>query len=229
MYLTQNQRNLIERVINAIETGTPDGKYHAISIMKDGPNRIRQITYGRAQTTEYGNLRKLVQMYAVADGMYSSALATYTSNVGSTPLTDDDQFKKLLKDAGRNDPIMKRIQDQFFDEVYFLPAMNWADTHGFTKALSMLVIYDSFIHSGSILRFLRQRFAENPPDMGGNEETWISEYVRVRHDWLRTHSDPILPKTIYRTKAFKEQIAKNNWDLSSVPIMVNGISVSHSI
>ncbi len=225
MYLTMIQRNLIERLINTIETGQPDGDYGAISIYADGPNDIRQITYGRAQTTEYGNLRKLVEMYVAAGGAYSTALASYAGRVGSEPLTDSSQFKKLLKDAGRNDSVMRRIQDQFFEQVYFLPAMRWADDNGFTKALSALVIYDSYIHSGQILWFLRQRFAENPPAMGGNEETWISEYVRVRHDWLVNHHRPAVQRSIYRTKAFKEQIAAANWDLKNVPVNMNGTDV----
>lgn len=225
MYLTTIQRNLIERLINTIETGRPDGDYGAISIYADGPNDIRQITYGRAQTTEYSNLRKLVQMYVAAGGIYSEALALYADKVGSESLTDNAQFKKFLKEAGWNDPVMRRIQDQFFEQVYFLPAMRWADDNGFTKALSALVIYDSYIHSGQILWFLRQRFAENPPTMGGNEETWISEYVRVRHDWLANHHRPAVCKSIYRTKAFKEKIVAANWDLKKVPINMNGTDV----
>ena len=68
---------------------------------------------------------------------------------------------------------MQRIQDDFFDKRYFQPAMQWADTNEFTLPLSALVIYDSFIHSGSILDFLRKRFPEVPPAKGGNEKTWI--------------------------------------------------------
>lgn len=229
MYLTAIQRNLIERLINTIETGRPDGDYGAISIYADGPNDIRQITYGRAQTTEYGNLRKLVQMYVAAGGVYSAALAPYADRIGSEPLTSNAQFKKLLKDAGQSDPVMRRIQDQFFEQVYFLRAMRWADENGFTKALSALIIYDSYIHSGQILWLLRQRFSENPPAMGGNEETWISEYVRVRHDWLASHHRPAVRKSIYRTSAFKEQIAAANWDLKKVPIEMNGTDVYPSL
>lgn len=225
MYLTAMQRNLIERVINTIETGRPEGEYGAISIYADGPHDIRQITYGRAQTTEYGNLRKLVQMYVAAGGTYSAALAPFADKVGSEPLTNNAPFKGLLRDAGRKDPVMRRIQDQFFEEVYFLPAMRWADDNGFTKALSALVIYDSYIHSGGILWFLRQRFAENPPSLGGSEETWIEEYVRVRHDWLANHEKQILRATIYRTQCFKEQIRGGNWDLKTVPILMNGVDV----
>ncbi len=225
MYLTAIQRNLIERLINTIESGRPDGDYGAISIYADGPNDIRQITYGRAQTTEYGNLRKLVHMYVAAGGACSAAMVPYADKVGSEPLTESAQFKKLLRDAGRSDPVMRTIQDQFFEQVYFLPAMRWADDNGFTKALSALVIYDSFIHSGQVLWFLRQRFAENPPALGGKEETWVSEYVRVRHEWLSSHHRPAVRKSIYRTQAFKEQIATGNWDLKVVPVHMNGIDV----
>lgn len=225
MYLTATQRNLIERIINKIETGKPDGDYGAISIYADGPNDIRQITYGRAQTTEYGNLRKLVKMYVAAGAAQSAALAAYADKVGSVGLTDDDTFKNLLRTAGRNDPVMQTIQDQFFEKVYFSPSMQWADDNGFITALSALVIYDSFIHSGQILWLLRQRFDESPPAIGGNEKVWISEYVNARHKWLSTHHRPAVRKSIYRTKAFKEQIEKGNWNLEIVPVNMNGTDV----
>jgi chitosanase len=220
------QRNIIERVINAAETGKPAGDYAAISIYADGPHDIKQITYGRAQTTEYGNLRKLVEMYVQANGSFSLALKPYAEKVGSLPLTDNAEFKALLRNAGKNDPVMRNIQDQFFDKVYFTPAMKWADDNGFTKPLSALVIYDSFIHSGSILWLLRQKFAENPPVLGGNENTWISEYIRVRSEWLASHHRAAVRASVYRTKAYKAQIVKNNWDLSIVPIDMNGTDVN---
>jgi hypothetical protein len=47
--------------------------------------------------------------------------------------------------------------------------------------LSMLVVYDSFIHSGSVPMFLRKRFIERPPANGGDEKKWIGSYVEVRH------------------------------------------------
>ncbi len=225
MFITAIQRNLIERVINQIETGNPDGKYGSIAIFHDGPHDIRQITYGRAQTTEYGNLRKLVHMYVAAGGQFSQELALFAGKVGSEPLTDNAEFKKLLRNAGRKDPIMHRIQDRFFEEFYFNPAMKWADDHGFVMALSALIIYDSFIHSGRIFWFLRQRFAENPPLLGGDEMRWTSEYLRVRHDWLANHRRSAVRASIYRTFGFKQQIEKGNWDLSQVPIHMNGTDV----
>lgn len=226
MTLTPTQRSLIERIINTIETGSPAGDYSQVTIYADGPHGMRQITYGRAQTTEYGNLRKLVQMYVGAGGQFSAALAPYVDQVGSVPLTEDRNFRTLLRSAGKSDPVMKQIQDRFFDEVYFAPAMEWATENGFTKPLSALVIYDSFIHSGGILWFLRQRFAESPPRAGGNEKRWIAQYVETRHQWLSTHPKALLRASSYRTKAFQEQIAAGNWDLAALQVTVNGTNVT---
>ncbi|MCK5903186.1 MAG: chitosanase [Cocleimonas sp.] len=225
MFLTETQRSLIERVINKIETGRPEGDYGKVSIYSDGPHGMRQITYGRAQTTEYSNLRKLVKMYVSAGGLYSAELAQYADRIGSESLTRNNSFKGLLRKAGRKDAIMKKIQDQFFEQYYFMPAMVWADDHGLTKALSALVIYDSFIHSGQIFWFLRQRFAANPPSSGGTEEEWVHEYLKARHNWLKNHRIKILRKTIYRTSGLLAQIEKNNWDLSRLPIKMNGTDV----
>lgn len=225
MNLSKDQRSLIERVINTAETGTPDGNYAAITIYSDGPHGIRQITYGRSQTTEYGNLRKLVQMYAQAGGTYSDSIATYADQVGSVVLTDNADFKNILQNAGKNDPVMRSIQEQFFDETYFDPAMQWADQNGFTLPLSALVIYDSFIHSGGILWFIRQRFSENPPAQGGDEKLWIQQYTNARHDWLSSNPKDVIRASAYRTKAYLDQIAKGNWDLSQLPVVMNGTNV----
>ncbi len=226
MNLTAQQRRICEQVINVFESGSIQGDYSTISIYADGPHKMRQVTYGRSQTTEYGNLPELIEMYANAGGTYSEQLRPYVDKIGVTPLVDDKQFKQLLRDAGKNDPVMRRVQDQFFDKRYFKPAMKWADSNGFTLALSALVIYDSFIHSGSILDFLRKRFPESPPAKGGDEKTWITQYVNTRHEWLANHDNKILHATVYRTQCFKREIASDNWDLSQLPINANGVNVS---
>lgn len=226
MNLTSKQKLICEQIINVFETGSTKGNYAAISIFHDGPNHIRQVTYGRSQTTEYGNLEELIQMYVDSNGLYSQQLRPYIPKIGVSPLVEDETFKQLLKDAGKKDPVMCTVQDTFFDKRYFQPAMKWADDNGFTLALSALVIYDSFIHSGSIKDFLRKRFSAVPPKKGGDEKTWISQYVDVRHDWLATASNPELHPTVYRTQCFKNEIARNNWDLSQLPINANGVRVS---
>lgn len=225
MNLTAQQRLICERVINAFETGSITGNYGAISIFADGPNDIRQITYGRAQTTEYGNLAELVRMYVEAGGTFSNDLRPYVDRIGRTALVEDSQFKDLLRRAGREDQVMRDTQDKFFDRRYFQPARRWAETNGFMRALSMLVIYDSFIHSGSILDFLRSRFPEPIPARNGNEQTWVRQYVDVRDNWLRNHHRPAVRNSAYRTRDLQREIARGNWALDMLPISANGVAV----
>jgi chitosanase len=226
MDLTDKQRRTIEQVVNVFETGTPEGDYASISIYEDGPQNVRQITYGRSQTTEYSKLRDLILLYADSNGLFSEALKDYASRIGTEPLTNDETFKDLLRRAGREDPVMRRAQDSFFDERYFQPAMAWATENGFSLPLSALVIYDSFIHSGAILDTLRERFVEPTPAAGGNEPAWITAYVKTRHEWLSHHFRPIVRKTGYRTRCFLHEIERGNWSLDLLPIRANDIPVS---
>ena len=89
----------------------------------------------------------------------------------------------------------------------------------------MLVIYDSYIYSGSVPMFLRKRFTELTPVNRGDEKKWITSYVDVRHQWLKYHEKPILRKTIYRTQTFINEIERGNWNLEKLPINANGVNV----
>lgn len=139
-------------------------------------------------------------------------------------LVNDTEFINALKSAGKEE-IMQEVQDEFFDETYFSPAYNWFKNNGFILPLSMLVIYDSYIHSGGILTFLRNRFKEVPPASGGDEKTWIEQYVSTRKSWLANHSNKILRNTVYRMKTMQDCIDNNNWDLTK-PINANGVIIS---
>ena len=223
-------KNKIEDIVNIFESGSIDGNYATLVKFKDSTDPVThtnlvQITYGRSQTTEFGNLKGLVKMYVAANGQFAQELAPYLNRIGKKPsLSSDKIFCQALIDAGKSDPIMQTCQDDFFDSYYFLPAFSWFNQMGFTLPLSMLVIYDSEIHSGGVPDFLRKRFPEKPPVKGGDEKTWIKQYVDVRHQWLKNHSKKILQNTIYRTQCFKTQIQNNNWNLDQ-PVRANGVNV----
>ena len=120
---------------------------------------------------------------------------------------------------------MRICQDNFFDAKYYLPAHNWFLSNGFTSPLSLLVIYDSFVHSGSMPSFLIKRFSINFPVAGGDEKEWVINYINARHKWLENHSNPLLRKTIYRTACFKEQVQNDNWDLAQ-KINAHGVNIT---
>lgn len=217
-------KNKIQKIVNVFESGSPEGDYGCISLYEDGPNGIRQITYGKSQTTEWGNLNALINLYIKNEGDIAEKFEPYKDKIGLRSFVSDKAFIALLKEAAK-DPIMQKTQDQFFDIHYWEPAKTWFTKNGFKLNLSMLVIYDSFIHSGSILKFLRNRFSEVTPALGGDEKEWIKAYVQVRHDWLKGHSNKILTKTIYRTQNFLDAIKKDDWDLSQV-FVANGTKIS---
>jgi chitosanase len=165
-------------------------------------------------------------MYVDGGGRFAQDLVSYLNRIGRKPgLHADQKFCDTLVTAGKTDPIMKTCQDEFFDSYYFMPALSWFNQMGFTLPLSLLVIYDSEIHSGGVPDFLRKRFPERPPVNGGDEKTWIKQYVDVRHQWLKTHSKKILQNTVYRTQCFKKQIQNDNWNLTQ-PVRANGINIS---
>lgn len=224
--LTTKKKSIIEQTVNVFETGSRWGNYACLAFLPDGPNGIVQITYGRSQTTEFGNLGKLLTEYVARGGKYSNGFEPYLTRVGKNPLSQDTKFISLLKLAGTGDPIMSKVQDDFFEDNYFKPSLNWAETNGFTHPLSLLVIYDSFIHSGSIPKFLRIRFPEKTPKNGGDEKDWISAYVSERDKWLGSHSNKILRPTVYRMKCMKKQIELGNWDLSVLPIETQGLKIT---
>jgi chitosanase len=141
-------------------------------------------------------------------------------------MCSSSQFKDLLRRAAREDGIMRQAQDEFFDEVYYDPAAGICQTNGLNISSSLLVIYDIYIHSGSVPGFLRNRFPEPVPARNGNEKTWVASYVNVRNDWLANHSNELLRRTVYRTQCFEDQIAAENWDLDKLPIIANGVRVN---
>lgn len=212
------------QVLNVFETGNPNGDYSNVSVYKDGGGgAYRQITYGASQTTQDGNLDKLLYKYLDSNPTNQEAAAIiseYTPTKKDRSLVNNKQFIQALKDAGK-DPVMQTCQDEFFDEAYFVPAYKWFRENGFKLPLSMLVIYDSFIHSGGILSFLRKRFAEVPPVKGGDEKQWIKAYVNTRSNWLANHSNKILRNTVYRMKTMQTLINSGDWNLEGT-INANG-------
>jgi chitosanase len=218
------KKDKIQSILNVFETGKPDGDYSNVSIFSDGPKGKRQITYGKSQTTEWGNLNKLIKSYSNKNGKHSEFFKPYVGKIGKISLVNDEKLINELREAG-SDPLMKEAQDDFFDEHYWNPALAFFKENGFTQPLSMLVIYDSFIHSGGILNFLRTRFPAKTPSKGGNEKEWIIQYLNIRHSWLANHSNQILRKTKYRTKDMLFAISQNDWNLDR-SFTANGVIVS---
>lgn len=191
--ITATIKTKIQQIVNVFETSSIEGKYDALVVLKDGKNDTRQITYGRSQTTEQGNLKALIDMYITREGVFANDLKPFRSKIGKEPLADDATFKNVLRKAAREDSLMRNVQDEFFDIFYYTPALNFFISLDLILPLSLLVVYDSFIHSGTVPPFLRERFSEVPPSRGGDEKAWVKAYVKERHEWLAGYKQKSYP------------------------------------
>jgi chitosanase len=222
-------KDKILSVVNAFETAQAAGDYAAFVVMRDGKKGkdgkpTKQFTYGRSQVAEQLKMRDLLRRYCDAGGIYSEALKPYLEKIGIVPLWKDAVLKDLLVRAGKEDEVMHIVQDGFFDDHYYMPATAWCEKNGFMLPLSRLIIYDSFIHSGSILNEIRAKFAALPPAQGGDEKRWICNYVVARRAWLKAHWKPEVRKTTYRMDTFIKAFEQENWELL-LPIRANGVTI----
>lgn len=217
--ITPAIKEKILSIVSVFETSRKLPKYDALVAAKDGPGGIRQISYGKHQATEYsGSLKGIIRIYITREGRYAKEFQGYVNNIGIKPLWDNSTFKNLLILAA-TDPIMQQVQNEYFDRNYWNPAYKFFTGEGFTLPLSMLVIYDSYIQSGGMLKKLRDRFAEPTPANGGQEKEWIESYTQVRDKFLEFNPNPVVRGSDYRSDAILDCIAKDNWQLQ-LPVVV---------
>jgi len=223
-------RKTIIKILNCFEQGSPEFRHDKVDYLKDGvfpgsSERQVQITisYGLVQT---GILPVFLKEYSDLGAKFSNDFKPYLPKLKLQSLTKDAKFEALLKRAAREDKVYTDLLESYFDKYYLGRADEWAKENGFKESLSILIIADSFLHSGSILPFLRKRFPEKTPINGGSERRWIEQYIAVRRDWLKNHSDPILRKIWTRPQFYLDQITKGNWDLKIFPIKPNGIIIN---
>ena len=227
--LTDTQKQTAQAIVNIFETGKVLGDYASVVSVAGDPGGL---TYGRSQTTLMGgNLYLLIKDYCeAADAEFAEQFKPYLDQIfnKNTKLNRDSQLHNLLRDAGRNDPVMWRVQDTFFDRVYWNPALKNATTLGIKSALGSAVVYDSIVH-GSWGKIRDRNINKFGQVSAISEKAWIKNYVSVRRDWLATHPTvPLLHRTVYRMDAFIKLVDANNWDLT-LPLKVRTLVIDEEI
>lgn len=216
--------SLIKKILLCFEQSSTSIKYDKLYFYNDGPKNIKQITVSFG-ITEWGNLKNLITSYVKKNGIVKE-LEQYIPQIGKQSLVENTSFIELLKKACK-DNVMAICQEEAYNTMYIEPAMFWCLKCGLELPLSKLVVADSFLHSGSILPFLRNKFPETLPSSGGDEKAWITAYTKARKDWLSTHSNKILNNTVYRPNLFLSLMEKNDWNLNSPKINANGVIIDN--
>lgn len=224
--LSDLQKQAAQAIVNIFETGKTLGDYGRVTLLSGDPGHL---TYGRSQTTlGSGNLHLLIKAYCQApSAACARELKPYLKRLADIDLALDRDmaFRALLTEAG-GDPVMQDAQDAFFDRVYWIPASKTATALGFSSPLSMAVIYDSLIH-GSWSAMRDRTVARIGEAARAGEKKWVPAYVAERRNWLATHSNALLRKTVYRMDAFNTLIKAGNWSLA-IPMSVCGVSVDEA-
>lgn len=223
--MSDDKKESIIRVLNAFEndSGSPDTEYDKIYIYRDGPGGTKQVTLARGYTECGGALWKVFEYYKQAGGQNGDKLLSFKKYSCKGTLPKDQNFLRLIIDSARNEESFRNAEDKVFDALYWDKGYAYFKNGGFKENLSLAVIQDSFLHSGGMLRFLTNKFAEKRPAQGGNEKKWITEYVKARLNWL-SNSSQLLRNTVYRPKFFLGEIKKSNWNFDC-PLVANGAKI----
>lgn len=221
------QKRSIQAVVNIFETGSALGDYGHVTVL---PGDTGHLTYGRAQTTlASGNLFFLIKSYCdETDSKFAADLAPYLDRLADTDLNldHDQRFHDLLRRAGA-DPTMRTVQNAFFDRGFWTPALKSAAYIGSVSALGLAVVYDSQIH-GSWHLIRDQTTVGHGTLKSIGEERWMRRYIETRRDWLASHTNRLLRKTVYRMDALDALRRQGRWDLAR-PFTVCGIVVDHDV
>jgi len=221
--LTDTQKKTAQAIVQIFETGRVLGDYGAVTLLAGDTGHL---TYGKAQTTlASGNLALLIADYCRADGAaFAGSLIPFQARLDQRDLSldHDGTFRSLLREAG-DDPVMQTVQDGFFDRVYWQPAMASLAFVGGRTPLTAAVVYDSRIH-GSWHRMRDRTNAEKGTLAELGENAWVNAYIATRRDWLATHSNKLLGKTVYRMDSLQGLVNENAWDLP-LPLHVRGVRI----
>jgi chitosanase len=224
---TELQKLTAQAIVNIFETGSARGDYGQVTLLAGDSGHL---TYGRAQTTlASGNLFLLIMSYVAASGARLGAeLERYLPALQArdTSLDGDTALHAMLRQAG-TDLVMQDVQDAFFDRVYWTPAQNNAEAITAETALGVGTVYDSQIHGS----WNRMRDATNAAhgalrDIG--EQAWIRHYIDTRRQWLATHSNQLLQRTVYRMDALRRLVEDRQWHLP-LPLVVRGVTIDEAV
>lgn len=171
------------QITSTFENSTTVLQYDYIENIGDG----RGYTAGRAGfTSGTGDMLLVVERYT--QRVPNNILAKYIPALRSVNGTGSTSgLSGLVADwkTAAQDPIMRQVQDEVADELYFNPAYKIAKDNGVATALGQEIIWDTAIHHGvdgtdGLLSVIR----ETKNLMGGivqnNEVAWLNTFLDRR-------------------------------------------------
>lgn len=218
--LTALQAATARAIVSVFETSQVQGDYGAVAVLAGDSGGL---SYGRAQAARAsGGLHRLLQAYADAPGArWGARLAPWLPRLQArdAALDADARLHDLLR-ACADDPVMRDVQDRFFEAAYWAPAVRQARALGIRLPLGVCVVYDGTVHgSWPALRDATGPFT--PAD----ERGWLRHHVQRRRAWLAGHRNRLLRSTTWRMDALERLMDLERWDLA-LPLVVRGQAIT---
>jgi chitosanase len=221
--MTELQKRTVKAIVNVFETGRILGRYDAVTVLQGDTGHL---SYGISQASlGSGSLYLMIQQYCESgNAAFSARLTPYLPKLRErdVALDQDRTLQTILRKAG-GDPVMRRVQDDFFERKYWQPAARAAASLHLSLPLCASLVYDGHIH-GSFGKIRGRVKTALPQDR--DEKAWAAKYVELRKIWLLSCAPP-LPATVYRMEEFARLIQKDRWDLA-LPLKVRGVAITES-
>ncbi len=159
------------------------------------------------------------------DRPYAGALGGYLPGLkAKKPALNTDSYLRNLLRAAADYPVMRDIQDVFFDRFYWTPAATTAANLGIRTALGVAAVYDGSVHGS--FKLIRDRTSAKVGGVAAaGEKKWVTTYVAERFNWLATHPRADLRATVYRMESFQALIKQGLWDLG-LPLVIRQVTIS---
>ncbi len=229
--LTVLQESAAMAIVNVFETGAAQGGYGTVTVLQGDTGHL---TFGRSQTTlasqgKAGLLVTLLGDYCnQADARFAHLLTPYLPAVGKPDLTLDTnmRFQNILR-ASADDPVMRDVQDEFFEKRFWTPAVAAAASIGLSLPLSVVTVYDSIVHGSweKVRDMTSAALGGDPTSVG--EKAWVQGYITTRRNWLATNANVLLHATVYRMDALQNLLDLGLWDLQ-MPFLVRGQEINQA-
>lgn len=219
--LQENQIRAAMAIVHVFEVASVSGGFHRVGKIQGDSGGI---SYGVFQfSINSGNLGSILTAYVAApEAKYATQAAPFAARAVNrdTRLNDDLHFEQTLKQIGF-DPVMQRIQIAYGLQEFGIVAANRFRDLGLKTALGYGVMLDSAVHGAytKVLQGVRNR----KPTLGGDEKTWVTDYLSTRRAWLTRQGPPLLC-TVYRIDTFRRLIEKNNWSLTP-PFLARSVMI----
>ena len=238
--LTPAQRRCIDQIVSVFENDTITIQYGYSEILGDG----RGITAGKAGfTSATGDLLEVVERYA--DRVPATPLARFLPRLRELAQGCDDATVGLedLPDfwaAAADDPVFRAVQDEVIDELYYQPALAYANRLHVNTALGLLILYDTIIQHGDgddpdgLPALLERTHAQagGSPATGVAEPHWLATLLARRREVL-LHPDSAATQAVWaesvkRCDALRQLLEAGHYALAG-PLKIAPFGTLHEI